>query len=300
MKVSAWCNIRVKGMDIKGFQVDNVPELKSPILIAGFDGWGNAMDVSTEAVLFFINECKAREFARLDPDQFYRYDASRPVVNIETGVVKHFIPPGGTLYAVATPPRSNDLLLFRAAEPSLNWNCFVAGMMSLCKSMRVCTIITLGSMYDSVLPSDRIISGIASQAEHFEELKTRGMVPISYQGPSAIHSMIHVEAEKAGISSISLWCHCPYYLQGATHFGILSHMVRLLSAISLVKIDTSEIDDRWEQMDGQIHQLIEDNPELQEMISNIRKEKIRGSWSSLEKAGADHRNVIDIRDFLDK
>ena len=287
-------------MDIKGFQVDNVPELKSPILIAGFDGWGNAMDVSTEAVLFFINECKAREFARLDPDQFYRYDASRPVVNIETGVVKHFIPPSGILYAVATPPRSNDLLLFRAAEPSLNWNRFVAGLMSLCKSMQVCTIITLGSMYDGVLPSDRIISGIASQAEHFEELTTRGMVPISYQGPSAIHSMIHVEAEKARISSISLWCHCPYYLQGTTHFGILSHLVRLLSAISLVKIDTSDIDDRWEQMDSQIRRLIEDNPDLQKMISNIRKEKIRGSWSNLEKAGAEHRNVIDIRDFLDK
>ena len=286
-------------MEIKGFQVDHVPELKSPILIAGFDGWGNAMDVSTEAVLFFINECKAREFARIDPDQFYRYDASRPVVNIEAGVVKHFIPSSGILYAAATAPRSNDLLLFRAAEPSLNWNRFVAGLMSLCKTMQVCTIITLGSMYDSVLPSDRIISGIASQPEHFEELKTRGMVPISYQGPSAIHSMIHVEAEKAGISSISLWCHCPYYLQGTTHFGILSNLVRLLSAISLVKIDTSDIDERWNQMDTQIRQLIDDNPELQKMISDIRKAKVRGSWSSLEKTGAD-RNVIDIRDFLDK
>ena len=166
--------------------------------------------------------------------------------------------------------------------------------------MQVCTIITLGSMHDSVLASDRIISGIASQAEHFEELKIRGMVPISYQGPSAIHSLIHVEAEKAGISSISLWCHCPYYLQGTTHFGILSHLVRLLSAISLVKIDTSDVDDRWDRMDAQIHRLIEDSPELQTMISDIRKAKVRGSWSSLEKAGADRRNVIDIRDFLDK
>lgn len=285
-------------MDIKGFQVEHVPELKSPILIAGFDGWGNAMDVSTEAVLFFINECKARSFARLDPDQFYRYDASRPVVNIEAGIMKHFMPPSGIFYAAPTRPRFNDLLLFRAEEPSLNWNRFVTDLISLCKAMRVCTIITLGSMFDSVLPSDRIISGIASQTEHFEELKIRGMVPISYQGPSAIHSLIHVEAERAGISSISLWCHCPYYLQGTTHFGILSNLVRLLSAICLVEIDTSDIDDRWHRMDIQIRQLIEDSPELQKMISDIRKAKVRGSWSSLEKAGAD-RNVIDIRDFLD-
>ena len=285
-------------MNIKGFQVDRVPELKSPICIAGFGGWGNAMDVSTEAVLFFINECKARSFARLDPDQFYRYDASRPVVNIEAGVIKHFIPPSGILYAAATPPRSNDLLLFRAEEPTLNWNRFVNGLISLCKSMQVSTIITLGSMYDNVLPSDRIISGIASQPEHFEELKIRGMVPITYQGPSAIHTLIHVEAEKVGISSISLWCHCPYYLQGTTHFGILSYLVRLLSAICLVETDTSEIDDRWDRLNTQIRQLIEDSPEHQKMISDIRKSKMRGSWSSLDKAGAD-RNVIDIRDFLD-
>ena len=285
-------------MDIKGFQVDRVPELRSPILIAGFDGWGNAMDVSTEAALFFINQCKAQSFARLDPDQFYRYDASRPVVNIEAGIMKHFISPSGIFYAAATPPRSNDLILFRAEEPSLNWNRFVDGLMSLCQTMRVCTIITLGSMYNRVLPSDRIISGIASQTEHFEELKIRDVVPISYQGPSAIHSMIHLEAERVGISSISLWCHCPYYLQGTTHFGILSSLVRLLSKICLVDIDTSDIDGRWERMDTQIRQLIEDNPELQKMINDIRKEKVRGSWSNLEKAGAD-QNVIDIRDFLD-
>jgi hypothetical protein len=139
---------------------------------------------------------------------------------------------------------------------------------------------------------------MASQPEHFEELKTRGMIPITYQGPSAIHSLIHVEAEKAGISSISLWCHCPYYLQGATHFGILSHLVRLLSAICLVEIDPSDIDDRWERMDTQIRQLIQDSPELQQIISDIRKTKVRGSGAGLGKTGAD-RSVIDIRDFLD-
>lgn len=285
-------------MEIDGFHVEEIPELKSPILIAGFDGWGNAMDVSTETVLFFIKECNAQSFARLDSDQFYRYDASRPVVSIEAGVMKHFLPPSGIFYAAATPPRSNDLVLFRAEEPNLNWNRFVAGLMSLCRSMSVSTVITLGSMYDSVLPSDRIISGIASQTEHFEELNVRGMVPISYQGPSAVHSLIHREAEKAGISSISLWSHCPYYLQGTTHYGILSNLARLLSSICLVDVDTSQIDERWDRLDIQIRQLIEDSPELQKMISDIRKEKVRGSWASLERSGA-NRKVIDIRDFLD-
>jgi len=285
-------------MEIDGFHVDRVPELKTPILIAGFDGWGNAMDVSTETVLFFINECNARSFARLDPDQFYRYDASRPVVNIEAGIMKHFLPPSGIFYAAATPPRSNDLVLLRAEEPNLNWNRFASGLMSLCRSLSVSTVITLGSMYDSVLPSDRIISGIASQTEHFEELSLRGMVPISYQGPSAVHSLIHVEAKKAGISSISLWCHCPYYLQGTTHYGILSNLARLLSSICLVDIDTSQIDERWDRLDTQIRQLMEESPELQKMISDIRKEKVRGSWASLERSGANQK-VIDIRDFLD-
>ena len=285
-------------MEIDGFRIESIPKLRSPILIAGFDGWGNAMDVSTETVLFFIKECNARVFARLDPDLFYRYDAFRPVVNIEAGTMKHFIPPGGTFYAAPTPPRSNDLLLFRAEEPNLNWNRFAAGLISLCKTLSVSTIVTLGSMYDNVLPSDRIISGVASQPEHSEELNIRGMVPISYQGPSAVHSLIHVEAVKAGISSISLWCHCPYYLQGTTHFGILSNLVRLLSSICLVDVDTAQIDERWEKLDVQIRQLIEDSPEFQKMISDIRKEKVRGSWASLERSGAD-RNVIDIRDFFD-
>ena len=50
------------------------PDLKTPLLIAGFDGWGNALDVSRGMAAFLIRKLKAQFFAGINPDIFYLYD----------------------------------------------------------------------------------------------------------------------------------------------------------------------------------------------------------------------------------
>ncbi len=77
-------------------------------------------------------------------------------------------------------------------------------------------MVSLGSLYDNVLHSDRVVSGIASEPRLSRLLRDLGAAPVSYQGPGAIHSVIMSEGGQRGIGCISLWCHCPFYLQGAT------------------------------------------------------------------------------------
>ena len=59
-------------MSQEGISVNQLPELNNPLLIAGFDGWGNAMNVSTGMISYLVRTFKARTFARLNPDIFYR------------------------------------------------------------------------------------------------------------------------------------------------------------------------------------------------------------------------------------
>ena len=80
-------------MPQKGIQIDTMPFEKAHILIAGFDGWGNAMDVSKAMVSYLIRKLKAKPFATINSDLFYRYDENRPVVVIEGGVLNDVVLP---------------------------------------------------------------------------------------------------------------------------------------------------------------------------------------------------------------
>jgi len=69
----------------KPIQIDSLPLLKDPLFIAGFDGWGNALDISRGMVDYLIQKFDAEPFGKLNPDFFYRFDENRPVVDIKNG-----------------------------------------------------------------------------------------------------------------------------------------------------------------------------------------------------------------------
>jgi proteasome assembly chaperone (PAC2) family protein len=281
-----------------GILMTDEPKLHRPLLIAGFDGWGNAMDVSSEMAEFLIRHFDARPFARFKPDLYYRYDASRPVVRVEDGVLEALTLPGATFYCTRTTSADSDLIILKADEPVLMWEHFAESLFELVHALGVRVVVTMGSMFDNVLPSDRILSAIASDAQFDATLRDIGVLPVSYSGPSAIHSIVHQKAVSEQIPSMSLWCHCPYYLQGTTHYGLLAQLAKVLAAIGRFTLPTEQLESRWMQLSEQIQQLIDDSPELQKMIGELRKAKVRGTRASMKTAAAGAPNVIDIRDFL--
>lgn len=286
-------------MNTTGIHIKEWPQLNKPVLIAGFDGWGNALNISKGMAAYLIRRLEAKKFADLDPDTFYRYDEQRPVVDIVEGKLNTLTPPSGSFYAVETDENQSDIVILKANEPNLRWFKFMELLFSICQKLRIRRVITIGSMYDNVLHTDRILSGIASSPEMLSELKQKRINPISYQGPSAIHSIIQSEGTKKGYECISLWSHCPYYLQGTTHFGILSYLGELIAGLVNFQLDTLDLQDNWKKLENQINTLVEGNSELQSLISNLRKEKAKGSAASLRGAAKSDEKIINLQDFLD-
>ncbi len=274
--------------------IDNMPSLQDPIFIAGFEGWGNALDVSRGMVDYLIRALNAEPFAHMDPDFFYRYDESRPQAQVKDGVLLHVTAPEATFYAAARETAGRDLVLFRATEPQLQWYRFCEATISLCEEVQVATVITIGSMFDDVLHTDTMVSAFASVPGILSALEGYRVVPVNYQGPSAVHSLVHEEATKRGMDAVSFWTHCPYYLQGTTHFGLLSHLGSILASWGEFRLETGELDETWRSLNHQIQEVIENNPELQKMISDLRKAKVKGSMDAATR----HDNVIQLEDFL--
>jgi proteasome assembly chaperone (PAC2) family protein len=285
-------------MQSDGIHIQELPDLKNPLMIAGFDGWGNALKISSGMAAYLIRSFKAQQFAVVDPDTYYRYDELRPVVHIEDGVMQRFSPPEGAFYAARTAPDQPDLVILKADEPSLKWVGFVKEFYSLCDTLKVESVITMGSMYDHVLHTDRIISAIASNTAPSSLLQEKGVRSITYQGPSAIHSIIHSEGAERNVACMSLWCHCPYYLQGTTHFGILAGLGKLLGELGGFELDTEDLEASWDKLHVQIEQLIQNNAEIQAVVKQIRKAKVRGTAAEMKGTLESDPKIIDIQDFL--
>jgi len=286
-------------MNEQGIYTEQLPDQTHSLLIAGFDGWGNALDVSKSMVSYLIRQLKARKIARINSELFYRYDENRPFVKVDEGRLKDISPPGGSFYAARTGSDDKGIVILKASEPNLRWFQFVNDVLSFCDQLGVKKIINVGSMYDDVLHSDRIISGIASSTDLVFMLKEKNILPISYSGPGGIHSTLHSEAQKRGFQCISLWCHCPYYLQGTTHFGLLSQLGSLLSSFGEFELDVKELDMGWRDMSRQINDLIDGNPELHAMINGLRKAKVRGSWVNMKDSEKKSGKIIQLKDFLE-
>jgi proteasome assembly chaperone (PAC2) family protein len=267
-------------------------------MVAGFDGWGNALSISSGMATYLIRKLNAEKFAKINPDTFFRYDEARPIVKIENGMLKSLVPPGGSFYAAQITGAKHDIVILKTDEPTLRWTQFVDELFAFCKQLDIRTIITLGSMYDNVLHTDRVISGLASTDSLISLLEEKNVDSINYHGPSAIHSIIQAQGPKAGLQCLSLWCHCPYYLQGTTHYGILSHLGELLSFLGDFELDTADLEDRWQGLNEQIEELIKSNAEIQSVINELQKSKVRGSTAAMRGTLKDEK-VIDIKDFLE-
>lgn len=285
-------------MENQGLNIEELPRLKNPVFIAGFDGWGNALNISKGMTDFLISRLSGRPIADLNSDFFFRYDATRPVVTVEDGILKKYRPPKARIFAVETEDDAHDLIILSADEPNLAWDRFVDELFRFLKSMGVKTIITLGAMYDNVLHTERNISGLVSNEGLKALLRQKGINSVSYHGPGTIHTAIHWEGQQRGFECLSLWCHCSYYLQGVTHFGLLSALGGLLAFIGNFKLDTRVLEDNWEKLELEIIDLVEKNPQIKSVVDGLMKQRARGS-TGLNPSGDSKEKIINLSDFLD-
>ena len=63
--------------------------------------------------------------------------------------------------------------------------------------------------------------------------------------------------------------------------------------------DTADLEASWRNLEDQINRLVEGNSELQSLISNLRKQKVKGSAASLRGAAKSDEKIINLQDFLD-
>src|ERR1700710_1682557 len=99
--------------------------LRAPALVCAFTGWNDAGDAASAALSFIGSSLGATRFARIDPEEFFDFQATRPTVKFTDGRAAREIEwPEVEIFAARVPRAPRDLVLISGAEPSMRWQTF--------------------------------------------------------------------------------------------------------------------------------------------------------------------------------
>jgi predicted ATP-grasp superfamily ATP-dependent carboligase len=188
---------------------DSLPDLVNPVMLCAFEGWNDAGDAASGAVLHLEEVWAATQIAEIDPEDYYDFQVNRPEVVIEEGV-RSITWPTTRLSVARIPLATRDVVLVHGIEPSMRWRTFTDELLGAARDLGVEMIVTLGALLaDSPHTRPVPVSGTASDSEIALRL---GYEPSSYEGPTGIVGVLQDACATAGIPAVSLWAAVPHYV----------------------------------------------------------------------------------------
>ena len=215
------------------------PRLERPVLIAAFRGWNDGGQGASLAGGYLAREWQAERFADIDPENFYDFQATRPLVSLEDGETRTVEWPENAFYFAKPRELGRDAILLLGIEPNLRWRTFSSLIVDFAKDLGVEMVITLGALLADV-PHTRPspVTGSATDRKLVDEL---GLSTSRYEGPTGVVGIVHDACHRAGIPSVSLWAAVPHYVQLTPSPRAAQALCERLATLLGGRIDVSEL-----------------------------------------------------------
>jgi proteasome assembly chaperone (PAC2) family protein len=215
------------------------PRLERPVLVAAFRGWNDGGQGASLAGGYLAREWQAERFADIDPENFYDFQATRPMVSLEDGETRKVEWPENAFYFARPRELGRDAILLLGIEPNVRWRTFTTLIVDFAQELGVEMVVTLGALLADV-PHTRPspVTGSATDRELVERL---GLSTSRYEGPTGVVGALHDACNKTGIPSVSLWAAVPHYVQLTPSPRAAQALCERLASLLGGKIDVSEL-----------------------------------------------------------
>jgi proteasome assembly chaperone (PAC2) family protein len=241
--------------------------LRAPALVCAFKGWNDAGDAASAAVSFVGESLGARQFASIDPEDFYDFQAVRPQIKLTEGLARSIEWPEVKLYEVRVPRAPRDLVLLAGAEPSYRWRTFTGLVVELAEVIGVQLVVTLGALLADV-PHTRpvAVTGFASEPSLVQRL---ALSQSSYEGPTGIIGVLHDACTRVSMPSASLWAAVPHYISAAPNPKAALALIRKLEGLVGVAVDASDLEGAAADYERQVNAAIQHDPDIQAFVEKL-------------------------------
>jgi proteasome assembly chaperone (PAC2) family protein len=280
-------------------EIEQLPELEHPVLIAAFQGWNDAGQAASTAVRYLVETWKAKQFARLDPEEYYSFTDTRPTVRIVEGSQRELLWPANEFYERSARGAGSDAVLMLGVEPNLRWRTFCGEIVNLARAVEARRVVTLGSLItDAVHTRPVPITGFSTDAEVQLRLVERKITRSSYEGPTGIVGVLHNACARAEVPTASIWAASPYYLGSTpnpkTALGLLEAVDHALA----LQLNLSEMRLVAEEFERQVSLAVRDNAEVQEQIQVLEQRYDQSGGVAAPEFPPTGAIIADLENFL--
>lgn len=250
-------------------ELDSVPELEDPVLVAAFEGWNDAADAATGAVDHLVKVWNAKPIAAIEPDAYYDFQVNRPTVRLEENGQRSIDWPTTRLLVATAPDAPRDILLVRGIEPNLAWRKFCDEIIGVADDLGA----GIGVLFGTLLadnPHTRPIP-VSASATDPDLAKALGLELSKYEGPTGVVGTLQSEFGRAGMPAISLWGAVPHYVaQPPCPKATLALLNRLEDVLdlSIPLDDLTEESRAWERG---VDELANDDSEVSDYVRSLEQ-----------------------------
>jgi predicted ATP-grasp superfamily ATP-dependent carboligase len=248
---------------------DHRPVLDKPVLIAAFRGWNDGAQGASLAGGFLAKTWNAEQFASIDPEEFYDFQATRPMVSLVDGITRQIDWPENDFYHASPDGLGRSALLLLGVEPSMRWRRFSSLIVDLAREYDVSMVVTLGALLADV-PHTRPapVTGTAGDPQLVEQL---GLQTSRYEGPTGIVGVLHDACNKASLPSVSLWAAVPHYVSLAPSPRAALALCERLGDLLETKIDTAELEQAVDAYTERVTEAVASDEETAEYVQELER-----------------------------
>jgi proteasome assembly chaperone (PAC2) family protein len=250
-------------------RIHSRPELEKPVLLAAFRGWNDGAQAASLAAGYLAKTWDAEQFAEIDPEDFFDFQATRPHVSLVDGLTRRIEWPETGFYHARPEGLERDIVLLLGIEPNLRWRTFTELVVGLASELEVELMITLGALLADV-PHTRPapVTGSATDSELVERL---GLSASRYEGPTGIVGVLHDACREAGIPSASLWAAVPHYVSLTPSPRAAVALCGRLGSLIGVDIDVDELEEAAQSYEEQVSEAVASDEETASYVEELER-----------------------------
>ncbi len=250
-------------------EIEEVPELRSPVLIAAFEGWNDAADAASSVVDHLMKVWNARVVAAIDPEEFYDFQMNRPVVGTNEEGMRRITWPS-TQLAVASPPGAlRDVILLRGIEPNMRWRQFCAELIAGATELGAELVVTLGALLADTPHTRPIpVTGTATEPDLSDRLK---LEQSNYEGPTGIVGVFQDACTQRDIPAVSFWAAVPHYVAQPPCPKATLALVGQLEDLLELSIPLDDLPEESRAWERGVDELAEEDEEIGDYVRALEE-----------------------------
>ena len=247
------------------------PKLRKPTMVCAFAGWNDAAGSATAALEFVSSHLGAKQFAAIDPEEFYDFQMMRPTVRLTEGSTREIEWPEFVLAEAGAEGGGKDLVLLSGAEPNLRWRSFCTTITDAANELGVELVVTLGALLADVPHTRPVrVTGIAGTPELVERLR---LLPNALRGADRHRRRPSPRLHAGGpcLARVS-GPRCPHYVSAVPSPKASLALLQTLESLLEINVDVSELESASEEYERRLDEAVASEPEVRSLVERLEQQ----------------------------